>query len=506
MQISPMFNLQPVVARHQNPAHWMGTEVLSGHDTLANAGSLHPLPAGSDVGDLMRLFVYVAAALAVAGLDSEAGSIASRIPDIALHELSSTRWRVEYRLERPAQSLHFVRTAHGYRQAFWRAPGFQIVYGRDGSVRAERRDGAAFDRLVADIDARYLDLPRNYSPFAPFSDGGMLVYTGYLHACADAPCVDGSSWRLSVAPQKRRGAFLHGVRLDQTVFTDQGDGTNIFVGMNGPDAHPEYAAYLDRGLPASFRKTFERTTPRLIEYFDRRLGALPSRPTYAVSMDPSPRGRGYESRGAALPDQVSIHLIGDRWAEPTMRVEPGFLPWYLAHETAHLYQRIEDRSVTDHFMAEAWVQEGGAEALAALAVEALHPELGAYVRERVHRAAEDCGDGLDALRRPLNASGDAGAYENYYVCGLAMHMAIDADIRVASGGRRDLFDLWRLFLDETSAGAPWSAQTFLGAARRAGASDETVRLVSTLARTRTAAAGDALMSRLPGVVTTQKPR
>lgn len=443
----------------------------------------------------MQRMALIALLIVIATMDV---AIAAPVPDVVLTELGPTRWRVEYQLTSPAKALYFVRAAQGYRQETWRAPGFVIFTGRDGSVRVERRDGGAFTDLVAEIDARYRELPRNYAPFAPFSDGGLLVYTGFFHACADAPCAAGASWTVRLLPSGKRRAVIRGATVRNGVFVDRGDGAMVYVGLSDPIERPDYIAQFDRGLSQGVRRTFEREAPRIIALFDQRLQPLPVRPTFAFSLDPSPRGRDYESRGAALQDQVSIHLLGAGWARPNLQVEHGFLVWYFSHEIAHLYQRIEDGSVTDRFMAEAWVQEGGAEALAALAVAALHPELGSYVEDRTRHAATECENGLAALGRPLDASDAAGAFGNYYACGLAIMMAIDRDVRRDSDGTRDLFDVWRLYLDETRAGTPWTAESFLSAASRSGATSETIRLVSAIAKTRVVAAGNVLSDRLLG--------
>ncbi|MBY0422197.1 MAG: hypothetical protein K2Q06_07830, partial [Parvularculaceae bacterium] len=155
--------------------------------------------------------------------------------------------------------------------------------------------------------------------------------------------------------------------------------------------------------------------------------------------------------------------------------ERGFLPWYFAHEIAHVRQSVEDRPITDAFMREAWVQEGGAEALAALAVRDVYPHLSDYVDARIARAVADCAAALAETR------GAEPSADSRYACGLAVQMAIDADLRRTSGGARSLVDVWRLFLETTARGAPWSAAEFLRCARLAGASEEATALAAAVA-------------------------
>jgi len=121
-------------------------------------------------------------------------------------------------------------------------------------------------------------------------------------------------------------------------------------------------------------------------------------------------------------------------------------------------------------MQQAWIHEGGADAFAALSVARLGGTQ-AYVDRRIGKAVGACAKGLRALGdRPLNASAEAGAFDNYYQCGLLMQLAVDAEVRRTSRGKRDLFDVWADFLAGVRAGGAWDQDAFVAAARRAGAS------------------------------------
>ena len=55
-----------------------------------------------------------------------------------------------------------------------------------------RADGAAFASVRARVPADYVELPKDYAPFSPFSDGGLLLHSGRFQACA-GPCADAAA-------------------------------------------------------------------------------------------------------------------------------------------------------------------------------------------------------------------------------------------------------------------------------------------------------------------------
>lgn len=65
------------------------------------------------------------------------------------------------------------------------------------------------------------------------------------------------------------------------------------------------------------------------------------------------------------------------------------LAWHFAHEAAHLYQRQVFAGAGD-----AWIHEGSAEALAALALRSLHSSMEEFIDTRIARAREKCQEQL----------------------------------------------------------------------------------------------------------------
>lgn len=435
----------------------------------------------------MRLIAALAAVLSLV-----APVLASE-PDIFLAETAPYRFRVEYRLSEPARALYFVRNADDFRTLRWRSSDPVIFHKADGQTRVERRDGAAFVSIAFELDGRiYDDIARDYAPFSPFSDGGVLIHTGHLHACADAPCGADAAWAIVAEPARRRRVAVGETEARGALaFIDRADGSFVYMGAKRPTDIGGIRAVFDDAAPDSVRRALKTSASDLLTWFDAAFGASAARPTFYISAGPAPEGLGFESRGAALNHQISIHLIGGGW-RAHLSPERGFLPWYFAHEIAHTRQDVEDRPITDAFMRDAWVQEGGAEALAALAVRAVDPGLSGYVEARIARAVDDCANAMSA---PAATRPDPS-----YACGLAVQMAIDADLRRQTDGARTLVDVWRLFLVRTARGAPWTAGEFLRCARAVGASEEAASLAAAVGSGSGAASGAALWRRRPGPV------
>jgi hypothetical protein len=397
-------------------------------------------------------------------------------PTISLAPLDDGRWRVTYRLARPAAALRFERVPDDWRAGRW-APvdfAFRIAHA-DRSAAIARTDGKPFRKVAFDVEARYLPLPKDYAPFSPFTDGGLLIHTGQFHACADDADCDGAQWRIDLKPPKGAHVVVNGaVVKTHARFVSSHSGMNVHVGRAAPLETSHFIAVIDEALPVVVRETLYALLPNLMDYFSERLGALPRKPMLFASLDPyPPSGSGFNSQGGVLPDQIFIHLYGERWAEAAAAHLDGFLPWFFAHEAAHLFQTagLDAPYNTD----QSWIHEGGADAFAALTIVELGGVAPAHIEGRIDAALRKCAAGLAALDgRPLNASAAAGAFGNYYDCGLLIHLAIDAEVRRASAGERDLMTVWASFLTQVRAGAPWDQKTFLRVAREAGAPNAVV--------------------------------
>lgn len=155
---------------------------------------------------------------------------------------------------------------------------------------------------------------------------------------------------------------------------------------------------------------------------------------------------------------------------------PLWLDWFFAHEAAHLFQQDKSGKLfgDDRF---AWIHEGGADAMAALAMVRRGPAERAYVLSRKEEAQDACAAGL--AMTPLSKASAEGKFDLHYQCGLIMWLAIDQDLRRA--GKDGLADLNRALFVAVRRGEPWSEAIFFRCARELGASPSVTTRIMTLA-------------------------
>lgn len=406
-----------------------------------------------------RMLFALLVALAAPGASAGAGHAAPALPRIELGPRGA-EWLAAYRFDAPVREMRFARPdARGRRAAGWRVvePGLALTL-EDGEEVLRRRDGGAFDRATLRVPPRYEVLDKDYAPFSPFSDGGVLIHTGRFFACA--PRCDGAdapAWRFRVrAPAGQ--SLLHAGRAQgrRAAFVERDSGSKLYVGPGRVLETPHLLAVLDPALPATTLGMLEQLLPRLLDYYAARLGALPAKPMLFASYDAAHAGGGYGHQGGTLPGQVFMHFYGRLPADRDLRQDAAQLRAFFAHEAAHLFQHVTADDPDD-----AWLHEGGAEAFAVLALRALGELDEAQAGAQRRAAWRECAAGLAGIA--LRESAARGAFGNYYRCGLLMQLAVDAAARRASGGRCDGFCVWRAFQARRDAGAPFDAETYFDA-------------------------------------------
>ena len=397
------------------------------------------------------LVAFVAAAASQAATPKPAISI-ELVPAVGA-------WEVRYALPSLTRELRFARAnARGHRAATWSPtdPQFEIATAGEEEI-IRRRDGGPFRHASFRMAPRYAVLEKDYAPFSPFGDGGMLVYTGQFHACAGA-CKGGEAFALRLQPPRDSHAIVHGKRVDRVDFIDEGDGTNLYVGRATPVDTPDVVAVIDQAFPVDTRARLESLLPRLMAYYGGEFGALPSRPMLYASRDEDHPGGGYGYQGGTLPGQVFMHFYGRHAAFAT----PEFaarVDWFFAHEAAHLYQGYT--ALADE--GDSWIHEGGADALAAVGLQALGVADEVAVQARLQQAVGNCAKGID--ERPLKLAHTGGSFEAMYACGFVLQMAVDSAARRAGDGACGLACVWRDFQQAVGGGKPWSRDTFIAAAQ-----------------------------------------
>ncbi len=369
---------------------------------------------------------------------------------------------VRYRSPTAIRALHFAQELGGYRAQDWTPlePGFRWVTEGDGE-RIERIDGTAFAEVAFTIPQLYRALPKSYAPFSPFSDGGLLIYSGQFHACSTAPCEGDGPLAISVRAPGRTVRIGSAAHADTDRFVSRDDGLNIYVGSRTPIAADGMVAIVDPGLPDALRSELTRALPASLAYFAKTYGRLSFTPQLFVSIDARPRADGHEStQGGTLPGQIFMHFDGAHARDRLAEQGSAWLDWFFTHEVAHLVQQDQSGGHNGDDVA-AWMHEGGADAMAALALRAQGQT--AYVAERTAEGAKACDTGLATVTLPQATAHDA--FDLHYTCGLIAALAIDTDLKTHGSGL-DAFNSH--FFADVRKGADWSPATWFDAARSVG--------------------------------------
>ena len=384
----------------------------------------------------------------------------------------------DYRLPEVTTALHFPQELGGYRAEVWRPVDGAFRWRKEGEgERIERTDGRPFRRVAFTIAIDYRALPKSYAPFSPFSQGGALVHSGQFHACPTAPCEKPASLPIRIEALGETIGVEGRRSSDREHFVSSDEGTNIFIGTLEPVEADGFVAIIDPGLPAAARQHLDRSLPKAIQDFASIYGPLSFKPELYVSIDDQPEKDGHiSSQGGTLPKQIFMHFDGENAKERVAADNPLWLDWFFAHEAAHLFQQDKSGKLVgeDRF---AWMHEGGADAMAALAMVRRGPVERAYVLNRVEEAEKSCADGL-AMTTLSKASAE-GKFDLHYQCGLILWLAINQDLRRA--GKDGLADVNRALFAAVRDGEPWSEPAFFKLVAELGASPSMMKWVMMLA-------------------------
>ena len=379
-------------------------------------------------------------------------------------------WHVTFETSKPTKKIKLVRTPDDSRIHRWKFLNEEYSLEHAGDADwIQRRDGGSFSRVTISVSATYIPLPKEYAPFSPFQDGGLLAYSGRYHACSgecpdESPGTEGP-WTMTLELPTEALAIVNGIVYEEPVtWIDVDDGTKIYVGSSEPIETDDFVAIIDQSLPKYIGNYLSTLLPTLMDFYGRRLVSPARKPMLFASYDPG-YGSGFGQQGGTLPDQVFMHFYGPGWDDAESQNQET-IAFFFAHEAAHLFQARDRARPRDEI---AWIHEGGADASALLALTEMDSISGEYADFRKSDAFDKCVSGVSA--RPLKESAVAGQYQDHYACGLLMNLAIDSAVRTASNGQRDLFDFWQTFLGTLEDQSDWTEENFLGALRNENAED-----------------------------------
>jgi hypothetical protein len=378
------------------------------------------------------------------------GLLASEVTT-TITKASPTDWTVTYTAKSPVSRLAFRRSPDNSRTTRWTplAENFTIRY-QNGDEYIERLDGSTFTEVSFRLTPSYVALPKDYAPFSPFSDGGMLIHSGRFFTCPYECTSSMNNWTIEIiAPPGDHIIVQDEVYKGQASWTDKNDGMKVYVGHSRPVTDNYFISVIDDQLPPTLKTNLSIQLPLLMDLFANNFGELGHRPLMFASYSESQDG-SYGNQGGTLPGQVFMHWYGQQSIE---HLNSNAIYWFFAHEVAHLYQRDAGRIEAAQ---DAWIHEGAAELFAGLAAE---PN---YFKERLVSAEATCIAALDSAANYAEAS--LANFRIHYACGLVVMNAIHEDLR-GDQSDVDLYQLWNLFNREVNAGSPATASTFVETVR-----------------------------------------
>lgn len=367
-------------------------------------------------------------------------------------------WSSEYQFDRDAGAWLFLQSTVNFSSGKpWRTDSWSVDTPGVRLVRA-----GAWDVLVADqgpvprrVRIRFRPygepLRADYSPALLFSNGEAALYTDQFavapiasRAAAEALPTDIDAAPLA-RPQVRlrlrnlRGTVLiEGRATRSEALTTASAGTYAYFGTIPVVQNSSFAGILDPGLPRWIANDLRTFLPRLLAFYSARLGAIsPTRPSAYLTWKGATPGREGLG-GSTLPGLVVLDFEGANLVHPSERAQQR-IRWFFAHETAHFWLGQAARNKRRD---QAWLHEGGADALSIRALRALLGT-GYDPLPAVQRRLDDCiaaapNGGL------LGATARGEQLANYN-CGAILSLVAEAAIRKRDP-RADILSFWRALI------------------------------------------------------------
>lgn len=363
--------------------------------------------------------------------------------------------RAAYSLPRPVERLEFDQKAPIVRQDTWRAPDDMVL--ADGVLR--RKDGKPFKAFEVQITPDTAPRDRIYPGLTPVGRGWQ-VYGPYLRPIDDRPAVVARVARPEgwvVAPAKVKDADR--ISLDGWAFVGPGD--YVAKGSATLIASPD--------IDARLKARIGQAADGAAALYSRRLGVrLGATPTVIVTRVPTFQ--------AGWQGDVSGTVVSLRFFGPDKDVSEtgGWVAKFVAHEFFHLWNNRDIHSRDGE--AEAWLHEGMAEYAALLAGR----EQGELSDADVQRELSDRLSGCAAALSAKGLGGDPPRRgQAVYDCGVMAQWSADLMARSVSGGRRDVFDVWRdLFAAGRAGEGTYDAAGFLARAGLSPTTENPLRLLT----------------------------
>lgn len=282
--------------------------------------------------------------------------------ELTLTHIAADKWRADYVFAKPITAVELGAQIGAYRKQAWRplTPGVELVAHED---KESLRSASPLTKLSVEISAYDDFADGQYAPIDRFSDGGRDFYLGFLFG---ALTQEGRERSMDVA------LHLHGLP-GETVIAPAKPGAELagyaYFGPQQAARMGNVNVIIDPQAPAWLREVIDDTTAKVSQFyeqaFQRKLIDTPLLSIAMVGFDGAPGS--ISIKGGAVGGGIAYRLEGAGLVDdhPKKRV---FVARLVAHEMAHLWQvNLARGGIGGH---DAWIHEGGAEAVALEALRA----------------------------------------------------------------------------------------------------------------------------------------
>lgn len=319
--------------------------------------------------------------------------------ELTLTHVGVDKWRADYVFAEPVTAVDLGDPVGPYRKQAWRVltPGVDLVARAD---RESLRSARPLTRLSVEISA-YDDFAEGqYAPINRFSDGGSNFYLGFLYG---APTQAGGERSMDAALQ------LRGLPGETTAAPSK-PGIELegyaYFGPSRPVRMGNVNVIVDPRAPAWLREVLQETTAKVSQFyeqaFQRPLSGTPLISVAVVDFDGPPGSMSI--KGGAVGGGIAYRLQGRGFVDDHPK-KRSYVATLIAHEMAHLWQVNLTRGGVGGN--EAWVHEGGAEALMLEAVRTTGILTAEESDQYAQRLLKECEQLKD----------DVTVYRGFYACG-----------------------------------------------------------------------------------------
>lgn len=391
---------------------------------------------------LLRMLSWLTAILLLCGSASAAPKAAPHDPVKTVVVLTPWRYGVSarYSLSAPVSRFRFDSSIADLRKEGWEIEGDQVW---DGDTIVSK-DGKPFRRFQIRVSPDVRQRDRIYPALTRIGPEGYMIFEPHFAAHPDqGPTtvkimtpIGSTTLPAGVRPKPDESGYVY---FGPTAYVTGGGKV-----VSAPT------------VPVWLSKAVQADSEAATTFFQRRLGVpLSTPPLMVMSLydGPSRDFRGDVTEGQV----VSLRLYGKAWAEPqagsTTRV--GL---FTAHEYFHFWNGGLYRSTE---MGRApWLHEGAAEYAARLsAMDSGHLDDAGMARS-LGISLSGCAGALGdkGLRADPPKRGSA-----VYDCGVVAQWIADLRTRSASGGKRDVLDIWRRIFADNAATKTYDTAAFVAA-------------------------------------------